>query len=151
MFDLNKAAAPALAALVLFGGSWAAADDRLDITGQYQADGDNPRGGNYTAAVTIAQRGATYVVKWDLPDEEQVGVGIVEGDLLSVSWVTNGGAGIAVYKIRSHGDTLVGHWAQMGGDGRTFSEVLSRKPDQRKSHPMARAERPPAVRVAASR
>jgi hypothetical protein len=145
------AAAVAMAGIVLLGGSWSAADDRLDITGQYQGEGDNARGGKYTATVTIAKRQATYVVKWEMPAQEQFGVGILEGDLLSVSWVTEGGAGIVVYKIRNNGDTLVGRWAQVGGDGQTFSEILTRKADQGKSPPMARTGRPPDGRVAVLR
>lgn len=152
MLDLRKsAAALALAGLMLMASSPSAADDRLDITGKYDGEGENARGGKYKATVSIAKRQATYVVKWDLPAQEQIGVGILEGDLLSVSWVTPGGAGIVVYKIRSNGDTLIGRWAEVGGDGRTFSEVLTRRADQRESHPMAHAKRPQGEQVAARR
>lgn len=127
----------ALAASVLTVGLRARADEKLDITGEYQCEGTNARGAKYTAAVSISKQQATYVVKWDLPSQDQIGVGILEGDLLSVSWVSQGAAGIVVYKIRNHGDTLVGRWAQVGGDGQTFSEVLTRPPGQQKSPSMA--------------
>jgi len=117
----------ALAVVVLLPGARTAADDRLDIAGQYRCEGENPRGGNYRGTVSITQKGDTYILKWTLPEDQQVGVGILEGDFLSVSWLTRGGAGVAAYKIRDDGNTLIGRWAMLGGDGRAFPETLSRK------------------------
>jgi len=134
----SPVAAATLAALCLFCGRRPAETAPPDICGEFRCEGENPRGGTYLASVSIAKQEGTYAVKWTLPHGGHGGVGILEGDMLSVSWLSKEGVGIVVYKVRNDGDTLVGRWAQLDGDGRTFSEVLTRSAEQKKSPRMAR-------------
>lgn len=81
-------------------------------------------GKNYTGTVTIKPTGSTYAVTWKLPSETYSGVGIKEGDTLTVGWGVGGkGAGVVSYTM--NGSTLDGKWATPGGTS-LGSEVLAK-------------------------
>jgi hypothetical protein len=105
----------------------------LPIEGLYHADGVSPNGGDYEGLVRIIQFGESYLVSWTfapdpLSEEEpdSIGVGIVAGQTLSVSYFGDDFAGVVVYRIESGGRRLVGQWTGAGGDGVLRPETLTR-------------------------
>lgn len=84
-------------------------------------DGDSLK--PYTGSVTITPAGSVYNVTWNIPGSTYSGVGILEGDVFTVGWGTEGaGAGVVVYKV---GDKLDGKWAQPKGT-QVGTEVLGK-------------------------
>lgn len=82
------------------------------LTGKYAVKGTNPGGkGNYAGTVTITQKGDLYQLAWSV-GANYTGVGIKNGNVLSVGWGTGGAAGygIVAYTIGADG-TLTGTWA----------------------------------------
>jgi hypothetical protein len=57
-----------------------------------------------------------------------VGVGIVNGDTLSVSFVAEDTLGIMVYKFPADGQ-VSGRWTLAGDDETVYSETLTKLPD----------------------
>jgi hypothetical protein len=101
----------------------APAGEARDFSGKYLADGQGDNGGRYKAMVEITRRGEAYQVIWVLsPKETYAGVGLAEGDVLSVGWVMRGVPGVIVY--HADGEKLVGRWAA-GAGGKTYKETLS--------------------------
>ncbi len=120
-----------LATLVLAGPYVARAAEEaeeIDIAGEYSCRGSNAGGGTYSGKVAITKTGQTYKVQWTIGSSQvHAGVGIREGNVLSVCFVANGGAGIAAYKIEKgkDGPRLVGRWAGLG-EQKTRPETLTR-------------------------
>ena len=80
-----------------------------DLSGVYSIDGDKEN------VVSVAKRGDVYYLGWALPAQpvSYVGVGLVEGETISVGWTSsNGVTGVSVYRIE--GDKFVGRWAARG-------------------------------------
>ncbi|MBI2391926.1 MAG: hypothetical protein HYV09_20210 [Deltaproteobacteria bacterium] len=81
-----------------------------------------PTGGTYSGTVQITPAGQVYRLQWTLANETYAGVGILQGDVLSVGW---GSASVGVVAYRVQGGMLDGTWATL--DGTTLgTEVLSR-------------------------
>lgn len=98
-----------------------------DPTGVYRCTGLNPDGTRYSAIVEIKRLEKTYRVLWQLSDQTVViGVGIVTGDVLAVSYF-GGTPAIVVY--RKDGEKLVGEWTVGGQEGAIYSEELTLMPD----------------------
>ncbi len=103
-------------------------EKEIDIAGQYSCRGNNPDGWAYTGKVAITKTGQTYKVQWTIgATQAYVGVGIREGNVLSVCFASAGGIGVLAYKIQEDkdGPRLVGRWAALGGQ-KTQSETLTK-------------------------
>jgi hypothetical protein len=97
--------------------------EAADVGGDYACKGTNPDGQEYTGKVKIVKKGDVYQFGWVIGQERYSGVGIRDGNILSVSWVLqNGDTGIVVYKIGKD-KRLVGRWAQQGGKA-IYTETL---------------------------
>lgn len=99
----------------------------LKLEGRYRADGTNPNGGPYRSAVEIEQDGDTYLVRWYEREgpPAAIGIGIVRGEYLSVSYLAGRSLGVVVYHIEK-GQQLKGEWTVLGADGGVWPETLSR-------------------------
>jgi hypothetical protein len=111
--------------LVAFGAITPAAAQHplADPAGMYNCSGTNPDGSVYSAVVQIIKVDKTYRVLWVLPDTTWVmGVGILSGDVLAVSYFGNSPA-IVIY--RQEGDHLAGLWTVGGREGAVYTETLT--------------------------
>lgn len=80
------------------------------IGGTYTVEGMNPGGkGEYKGTVTITQQGSIYRLQWNVGNTFS-GIGIVQDNVLAVTWVGGAGAGVVAYTIKSDG-SLEGVWA----------------------------------------
>jgi hypothetical protein len=103
-------------------------DPGKNLTGVYSCEGQNPDGGTYTGVVEIVSIKDTYLVRWTMPNDSQVvGVGILSGGQLSVSYY-GGTPSLVVYSIAENGK-LNGKWTAGGAEGLQFSETLTRLPE----------------------
>jgi hypothetical protein len=103
----------------------AVADDPVDITGRYAVVGTNPDGGTYQGTAEISKRGATYRIRWVIGvNETYEGVGILEGDVLAVSFSSGTTSGVVLYRVEKA--KLSGRWALLGSDA-VHSETLNRQ------------------------
>ena len=94
-----------------------------DLTGVYSCEGRNPDGSPYAGIVEIVKVQDTYLVRWTLSTDSQVvGVGIVSGGALSVSYF-GGSPALVVYSVTTVG-RLDGKWTMGGAEGSVFSETL---------------------------
>ncbi len=90
-----------------------------DITGLYMSTGQNPNGSDYKGGVHIRLEGQVYVLTWISPaGVNQFGVGILTGDVLSVSYVNvesqkASPGGVIAYSILTDG-RFVGEWTNLG-------------------------------------
>lgn len=100
-------------------------DSKLE--GRYQAEGVNPDGKPYRSTVDIEQAGDTYLLRWIERDgpPAAIGIGIVRGEYLSVSYLAGRSLGVVVYHIE-RGPQLKGQWTVLGADGGLWPETLSR-------------------------
>jgi hypothetical protein len=105
--------------------------------GVYIASGADSAGNEYQRAVEIERHGDQYVVTWVsarlagealVLEPTWIGVGIATDDILSVSFVTDDGIGIMVYRFGSNGQ-LTGRWTIVGDDEEICSETLTPLPD----------------------
>lgn len=95
-----------------------------DIAGTYRAEGSNPDGTKYRGVVEIAKNGDTYRLRWSISSEApSFGIGIVNGDMLAVSYFNNTMTGVILYKIEK-GARLVGQWTVLGAEGKVYPETL---------------------------
>ena len=98
------------------------------VAGVYQCEGTNPDGATYSGIVEIVRIKDTYLIRWTMPNDSQVvGVGILSGDLLSVSYY-GGTPSLVVYSVVESGQ-LKGKWTAGGAEGFVFSETLTRLPE----------------------
>jgi hypothetical protein len=105
--------------------------------GVYIASGVDAEGNQYRRAVDIERHGDRFTVTWVEADmvgqavilePTWVGVGIVNGDTLSVSFVAEDTLGIMVYTFGGDGQ-VSGNWTLAGDDERVYSETLTKLPD----------------------
>ena len=112
--------------LATVAGPAQAQDDVKDIAGVYAAEGSNGDGSPYRAIVVIQKQRDTFRMQWIFPTRTAaVGLGILSGNLLAVSYV-GASPGIVVYKIE--GQQLVGEWTLFGAGGVLSKETLTRIP-----------------------
>jgi hypothetical protein len=113
-------AAIAVAVLVVGVGCLVAAD-KTDIAGKYTCEGTNPQGQTYKGTVEITKVGDTYKLVWAIGNAETWdGVGILEGDVLAVSFAS----GVVVYKVEK--GKMTGKWTVKEANGKVFSETLTK-------------------------
>jgi hypothetical protein len=99
----------------------------MDLSGKYAVSGVNPQGDEYRGAAEIEKVGDIYRITWLIGKEEHHGVGLVQGDVLSVAWVIVAGgsdAGVVAYKIKKNG-TLDGKWINDYEKGGVLPETLT--------------------------
>ena len=105
--------------------------------GVYIATGVDAGGHEYRRAVDIERNGDRFTVTWVSADvvgqaiilePTWVGVGIVIGDTLSVSFVAEDTLGIMVYKAGADRQ-LSGRYTLAGEDETVYSETLTKLPD----------------------
>jgi hypothetical protein len=113
---------PALVAgllLALAMPSFAA--DEVDITGTYKVDGTTKD------QCFITKKGDVYQLEWKYSTGVWMGVGIRDGDILSVGWdrPQGGNLGVSVFKIEKgdKGPKLTSKWAAYQ-DNKLSTEVL---------------------------
>lgn len=103
------------------------ADDK-GIAGVYECQGITADGKLYSGIVHITRHHGAYQLIWTLgPEEHHVGIGLLSGDVLAVSYF---GAlpGVVAYRVERDADRprLVGEWTVPAADGQVFREVLTR-------------------------
>ena len=117
--------ATVVAALQLIVPAVCAAQQAIAIDGTYRSDGVNPNGTKYRGTVEIAKDDQTYLVRWLSQQVTSIGIGIVRGDVLAVSYFTGTNIGIAIYHIEK-GPRLIGEWTVLGSDGQRYPETLTK-------------------------
>jgi hypothetical protein len=113
------------------------------LTGTYECQGVEPDGTPYRGVVQIIPNHGTYDVIWIFSSGQQYsGLGVVNGDVLAVSYFTNR-PGVVAYKIETSdkGPRLQGQWTVVGA-GAVFQETLTRM-----SKDVKRPEAPPPTRA----
>jgi hypothetical protein len=105
--------------------SRAQAPDR-EVEGVYRCEGTNPDGSRYRGVVEIRKDADTYRVSWTMSQRASaLGIGILRGDVLAVSYFTGESLGIVAYRMEKGGQ-LIGEWAVLGAGGQIRPETLSR-------------------------
>ena len=97
------------------------------LVGTYDCEGVEPDGTPYHGIVSIIANEGTYEVIWTFSSGQQyAGLGVVNGDVLAVSYFTNR-PGVVAYKIEAgeKGPRLQGQWTVVGA-GAAFKETLTR-------------------------
>jgi hypothetical protein len=85
--------------------------------GLYEVEGTNPDGSTYEGRFLLqAGPAASWVARWQVGDEQVIGLGLIQGGVLAVSFVINGRPGIAVFEVEPDG-RLRGSWTSGGGMG----------------------------------
>jgi hypothetical protein len=104
-----------------------AAEEDAPLVGTYDCQGVEPDGTPYHGLVQIVANRGSYDVVWIFASGQQyAGLGVVNGDVLAVSYFTNR-PGVVAYKIENSdsGPKLQGQWT-VAGAGRVFNETLKR-------------------------
>ena len=97
------------------------------LVGTYDCQGVEPDGTPYQGLVQITPNRGSYDVLWIFGSGQQyTGLGVVNGDVLAVSYFTNR-PGVVAYKIEhtDKGPRLQGQWTVVGA-GKVFQETLTR-------------------------
>lgn len=133
----------ALLLVILIAGAapFARAAGEPTLEGMYSVTGVNPDGNEYHGVVHIEPHGNSFVVTWLFPDgpaddaqtqillrPNAIGIGIVTGNMLAVSYHGPGIAGIVLYQIEEDGYRLAGQWTAVGDDGTLHKETLTKLP-----------------------
>ena len=109
----------------------------VELEGMYAAAGVNPDGSEYRAFVHIVRHGESFIVSWMFPQRSgesvvlepaSVGIGIVSGGALAVSYYTTRMSGVVIYRIEDEGKRLDGKWTLVGDGGAVHTETLTRLP-----------------------
>jgi hypothetical protein len=99
-----------------------------ELNGTYLCEGVRPDGAPYKGTVRIVRHNGAYQVIWNVGRAEQyVGIGILTGDVLAVSYF-GGSPGVVAYRIEQNekGARLVGQWTVASARGHVFGETLTR-------------------------
>jgi hypothetical protein len=85
--------------------------------GYYEVEGQNPDGSSYGGVFALENApGASWYVTWQVGDVRLVGLGLIQGGVLAVSFVVEGRPGVAAYEVEADG-RLRGVWSTGGGMG----------------------------------
>jgi hypothetical protein len=137
---MNRTLISALAIAVIAHASGLAAragEDVPAVGGIYLSKGLNPDGSAYAGLVEIVAHGESYLVSWIFPRSQEeavvlvptsVGVGIMTGEMLAVSYYGQRMSGVILYRIEEQGRRLAGRWVVAGDGGDVYSETLTRLP-----------------------
>jgi hypothetical protein len=92
--------------------------------GAYGVEGTNPDGSNYDGEFLLRTGpGGAWVANWRVANENIMGLGLIQGGVLAVSFVVNGRPGVSVFEVEADG-RLRGSWTTGGGLG---TEMLTPK------------------------
>jgi len=127
-------------ALVAIGAAPVSSAGQPAFDGVYIARGVDSDGNEYRRAVDIERQGDRFIVTWVAArvvggaivlEPTWVGVGIANGETLSVSFVAEAedAFGIMVYRFTTDEQQLSGRWTIAGDDEAIYSETLTRLPD----------------------
>jgi hypothetical protein len=99
------------------------------LAGQYTiAKAASPKGDGYNGTCDVAVLGQLHYVTWHVGKDHFRGLGIRDGDVLSVGFSTAKAANFGVVQYRIQGDTLKGRWAEYSQKLPTVgSETLTKK------------------------
>jgi len=116
---------PLLLAAALACGLFAALPAMAQIReGIYDVEGTNPDGSNYDGQFLLrAGPGGAWVASWRVASEQIMGLGLIHGGVLAISFVVNNRPGVAVFEVEADG-RLRGSWTTGGGMG---TEMLTPK------------------------
>jgi hypothetical protein len=120
----------------------ALAETAAPLVGTYTCQGVEPDGTPYQGIVQITANAGSYDVIWIFGSGQQYhGLGVVNGNVLAVSYFTNR-PGVVAYKIENADaePRLTGQWTVVGA-GAVFAETLTRV-----SREVKRLEPPPQMR-----
>ena len=85
--------------------------------GYYEVEGQNPDGSSYGGVFALENApGASWYVTWQVGDVRLVGLGLIQGGVLAVSFVVDGRPGVAAFEVEPDGQ-LRGIWSTGGGLG----------------------------------
>ena len=100
--------------------------------GTYALEGYNSLSAavSYTGTIDVVKDGDVYKLEWNIGEQKQTGVAILDGDILSVGYMdTTAGEirdmGVVSYRIIDEGK-LEGTWCSISGN-RTGKEILTLK------------------------
>ena len=107
------------------------------LAGIYTSHGVNADGSKYRGYVRIETFHETLLIRWTFPTSNStvpeasgmLGIGIVSGNVIAVSYYGESIEGVAVYQVEEGGQRLVGRWAALGDAQRVNAETLTRMPD----------------------
>jgi hypothetical protein len=119
-----------------------------DLNGTYLCEGTRPDGAEYKGIVRIVRHNGAYQLVWNVGREEQhLGIGILNGDVLAVSYY-GGVPGVVAYRIEQaeKGSRLVGQWTVANAGGQVFGETLTRLTQEVTAIPPPPAPSAPAPR-----
>ena len=117
MRPLARLAAASLAGtLASASASPLAASPAAAIEGRYRIEGTNP--GNaaaYKGEALIKKAGASYSIVWQTGGTQQVGTGLLSGDVLAIAFrgVGSTQAGVASFRVEN-GRVTGGEWTMIG-------------------------------------
>jgi len=102
-----------------------AVPEEVDIVGKYRSESIGADGKKQVMAAEVLRRGDAYMVRWMVPGGlAYIGMGIRQGNTLSVAWVNRGSFGLSVYQI-TKGPKLTGQYTEVGGPGLIATESLT--------------------------
>lgn len=85
--------------------------------GLYGLEGQNPDGSTYSGLFALqAGPAASWVAAWQVGNVRIVGLGVIQGGVLAVSFVTEGRPGVAAFEVEPDG-RLRGSWTTGAGIG----------------------------------
>ena len=113
-----------LVGLLTLGGFGRVHAEHNSIEGVYQCLGTTAGGEKYRGIVQIAKNEDAYLVRWIVPPDVYIGVGVVQGNTFSVSFASDT-LGLAVYTIESD-SRMVGRWTTLNAGGQMFLESLTK-------------------------
>jgi hypothetical protein len=135
---MRCAARFALLLLVLASFPQPAAAGEPQLDGMYSLTGLNPDGSEYRGVVKIVSRGEGFLVSWIFPRVSgetvvatitSVGVGLVKGEMLAVSYYGQDATGVVLYRIEEGGQRLTGAWVSANDkSGTVHYETLRKLP-----------------------
>ncbi len=92
--------------------------------GIYDIAGTNPDGSEYQGGLALGPGPAgSWLARWQVGGTQLLGLGLIQGGVLAVSFVVDGRPGVAVYEVEPDGK-LRGSWTTGGGLG---TEILTPK------------------------
>jgi hypothetical protein len=85
--------------------------------GMYAVEGQNPDGSTYQGQFLLqpGPQGA-WIAMWQVGEIRLVGLGVIQGGVLAISFGVEGRPGIAAYEVQADGK-LRGSWSTGGGLG----------------------------------
>ena len=146
---MSVAALSLMGALALPFSTPTAAETAAALVGTYECEGVEPDGTPYKGLVQIIGSSyGMYEVVWIFASGQQYsGLGVVNGDVLAVSYFTTR-PGVAAYRIEKGdgGPRLLGQWTVVGAQ-EIFRETLTRLTEEVKRMPRPEPLPDPAPRI----